>query len=130
MNIRKRMALRWTFLVGYIGFLSLLTGCAALAVGSSSLQQGLLQLDGDVVEVQGQNGDWRPVAGQSTFELVGNIESMDPWIVGSRSLQTSETTQIGEGLQLNELCASGERSWRTMSGWLIPLNVCRSRPIL
>jgi hypothetical protein len=75
--------------------------CAGTAIGSTSDQ--ILQIDDGVVEVEDENGDWVPVAGDATFELVGELESMDPWTVAGRTLETNESTQISESLQVGDL---------------------------
>jgi hypothetical protein len=44
-----------------------------------------------------------PVAGESTFELVGKLENTDPWMVTGNTFATRETTQIAEGLEVGDL---------------------------
>jgi len=43
------------------------------------------------------------MAGDSTFELVGTLESIEPWIVAGRTLQTNDATQIAQGLEAGDL---------------------------
>jgi hypothetical protein len=97
MNKTKNSGLRWPFILGYIGILSLLLGCMAIGVGS--VEQGILQLDDGIIKVQDQNGDWVPLAASSSFELTGALENTDPWTVAGRILTTNESTQIEAGLQ-------------------------------
>ena len=86
----------------YFGMVALITACSAVGVGSSTVQQGILQLDNGVVKVQNPNGNLEPVAGDSTFELVGTLDSMDPWQVSGRALQRNESTQIAKDLNVGD----------------------------
>ena len=99
----NKSVLRWPLLVGYLGILSFLLACMAIGVGSSAVEQGILQLDNGIVKVQDQNGNWEPLAGTSTFELVGTLENMSPWTIAGRTLETNESTQIAQGLQVGDL---------------------------
>jgi hypothetical protein len=78
--------------------------CMAVGLGTSNTTDtGTLQIDNGSVEVKGQNGEWMPVAGASTFELVGVLKSLNPWIVAGTTLETNETTRIQDGLQVGDL---------------------------
>lgn len=103
MNIERKSNLRWIFIIGYLGIVVFLLGCMTVMGGSPNGQQGLLRLEGDVVRAQDQNGDWAPVAGTSTFELIGNLEGTGPWIVAGRTFETNESTQTEDGLQVGDL---------------------------
>lgn len=103
MNYKINPGLRWTFILGYLGVLFFLLGCMTLMGGSSDLQQGHLQLDNGVVRVQDEDGDWTPVAGDATFDLVGTVENTDPWTVAGRTLETNDSTQVASGLQAGDL---------------------------
>lgn len=103
MNRKTGSFVRWSQLVGYMGILSLILSCSAIGLGSSNLAQGIPQLDDGVVKVQNENGDWEPMAGESTFELVGKLESIEPWRVAGRTLQTNAATQIAQGLEVGDL---------------------------
>lgn len=103
MNKKTGSFLRWSQIVGYIGILSILLSCSAIGLGSSNVAQGILQLDDGVVKVQNENGDWEPMAGESTFELVGALENIEPWQVAGRKLQTNAATQIAQGLEVGDL---------------------------
>jgi len=98
MNTNNKSVLHWLIVVC---LLLVITACTGIAVGTNSDQS--LQIDDGVVKVKDQTGDWVPVAGNATFELVGAIESMDPWVVTGRTLETNELTQIAEGLQVGDL---------------------------
>jgi hypothetical protein len=59
-------------------------------------------LDNNVVEVKDDNGDWVSVGG-TTFELVGELAGLDPWMVAGTTLETREATQIEAGLEVGDL---------------------------
>lgn len=101
--MNKKSGLRWSRLLGHLGMLGFLLACSAIGIGSSTVQQGLLQLDEGIVKVQNQTGDWEPLAGTSTFELVGSLENTSPWTVAGRALVTNESTRIAQGLQAGDL---------------------------
>jgi hypothetical protein len=99
----KPKVLRWGLTMGYLGIVTSMLACMAIGLGTSNVDTGTLQIDNGSVEVKGLNGEWRPLAGTSTFELVGALKSMDPWVVAGTTLETNETTTIQEGLQVGEL---------------------------
>ena len=103
MNTNNKPAHRWLFIVGYLGIVISMLACMAIGLGTSNVDAGTLQIDNGSIEVKGQNGEWMPVAGASTFELVGALKSMDPWNVAGTALETNETTQIEDGLQVGDL---------------------------
>lgn len=100
---QKTSALRRISLLGYLGILGFLLACSAIGIGSSAVQQGMLQLDQGIVKVQDPQGGWQPLAGTSTFDLVGKLENTNPWTVAGRSLVTNESTQIAQGLTAGDL---------------------------
>jgi hypothetical protein len=79
----------------------------AIGLGTSNenanVDEGALQIDHGSIKVKGQNGEWMPVAGASTFELVGTLQSTNPWKVTGTVLETNESTQIQDGLQVGDL---------------------------
>ena len=101
MSTNNRPALRWPLLAGYLGTIILMLACL-VSGGAQVSEDGLFRLDNNVVEVQDDNGDWVQVAG-ATFELVGDLESTDPWTVAGTTFETRETTQIEDGLEVGEL---------------------------
>jgi hypothetical protein len=102
MSTNKKPAFRWLLITGYLGTIFLMLGCMVFS-GAQLSEDGLFRLDNNVVEVQDDNGDWVPVAGEATFELVGELESTDPWTVAGTTFETRETTQIEEGLEVGDL---------------------------
>jgi len=88
--------------VGYLGLIMLLLACSFLT-GVQQNDEGTMQMDDGVIQVQDENGDWVTVAGEATFELTGELESLDPWVVAGTTLETNDTTQIDENLQVGDL---------------------------
>lgn len=80
----------------------MLLACAVFGGGAQLSDDGLFRLDNNVVQVKNDNGDWAPVGGAS-FELVGKLERTDPWTVTGTKLETRDTTQIEEGLEVGAL---------------------------
>jgi hypothetical protein len=101
---KMSFSLRRTFLLlGYLGIVVFLLACATIGLGSSGVKQGMLQLDQGIVKVQDPQGNWQPLAGTSTFEMVGRLENTNPWTVGGRTLTTNGSTQIAQGLHAGDL---------------------------
>lgn len=105
MGTNNKRAFRWLFIVGYLGIVTSMLACMALGIGSTSteVQAGTIQVENGEVEVIDENGNQVPVAGESTFELVGPLEGMDPWVIAGTTVETNESTQIAEGLQVGNL---------------------------
>lgn len=101
MNTNNKLVVRWPLFMGYLGIVMFMMACAGIGVASSG--DVLLRLADGSVEVQDDNGDWAPVAGESTFEMVGELESNDPWTVAGTTFETRESTQIDEGLETGDL---------------------------
>ena len=102
MGTNNTSALRWLYVVGYLGIVTSILACMAIGIGSTD-STGTLQIDNGTVNVVNPNGDLEPVAGTSTFELVGPLESMDPWVVAGKTIEINESTQIEDGLQVGDL---------------------------
>jgi len=101
MKTHKTSARPWHLLVSCLAILSLTMACAGVTLGSTS--DDALQIEDGVVQVKDENGDWTPVAGAATFELVGELTSTDPWTVAGKTFETNESTQIADGLQTGDL---------------------------
>ena len=85
----NRNVLRWGLIAGYLGIVTSMLACMAIGLGTSNTEAtdtGTLQIDNGSVEVKGSNGEWMPVAGASTFELVGELKSLNPWVVAGTTL--------------------------------------------
>ena len=102
MSTNNKSVFRWSRLAGYLGTAFIMLSCT-VSSGAQSSADGLFRLDDKVVEVKDDKGDWIPVAGTSTFELVGELESTDSWTVAGTILETREITQIEEGLEVGDL---------------------------
>jgi uncharacterized protein DUF5666 len=109
MNMKNKSVVRWQLIVGYLGILAMMLACMNIGVGVGSgtgtpnSDEVLIHLEDGVVKVQNDNGDWTPVAGDSAFDVTAPLESMDPWKVAGMTLETNDSTQIEEGLQVGDL---------------------------
>ncbi|HLO31776.1 MAG TPA: DUF5666 domain-containing protein [Anaerolineales bacterium] len=105
MHTRNKPAIRWPLLVGYLGTVIVLIACGMIGrqATQASTAQGTLRLDNGVVEIRADNGDWTPVGGEATFELVGKLESTNPWKVAGSTIATRSSTQIAAGLKVGDL---------------------------
>ena len=109
MNTKNKPVLRWPLLLGYLGILAMMLACMQTGVGAGSgtgipsSDTALIHLEDGVVEVKAENGDWTPVSEDSAFDVTAPLESTEPWKVAGMTLQTNESTQIEEGLQVGEL---------------------------
>lgn len=98
-NPKKSILRRALFLIVVV----VVSACSAAGVGSSAVQQGILQLDNGIVKIKDQSGNLQPLAGDSTFELIGTVESVEPWKVSGRALQRNDATQIAQGVKVGDL---------------------------
>jgi hypothetical protein len=101
MRTNNKSVFRWSRLAGYLGTIFVILSCSVFS-GAQPSDDGLLRLDNNVVEVKDDSGDWVPVGG-ATVELVGELESTDPWTVAGTTFETRETTQIEAGLEVGDL---------------------------
>ena len=106
MNKEKKPAIRWPWIAGSLGMIILVLACATSGVATqvtqvtpTSTPSASLRLSGDTIEIQDETGTWGPVTGESTFEIVGQLEGTDPWMVTGNTFATRESTRIDEGLQ-------------------------------
>jgi hypothetical protein len=99
----KNKALRWLLFASYLGIMSLIVACLGGEILFANAAPGTLQVDGNVVEMVDENGDAIPVGSEATFDIVAKLESTDPWTVAGKVLETNDTTQIDEGLQVDDL---------------------------
>ena len=110
MNKEKKPAIHGPWIAVSLGILIILLACTTVGVATQAAQvtpvsttSVSLRLSGGTIEMQDDNGIWVPVAGESTFEIVGQLESTDPWMVTGNTFATRESTQIDEGLQPGDL---------------------------
>ena len=109
MSRKNKPVNRWPLVVMYLGMMAVLVACATGGAATSTVtatplatEAASLRLeDGAVkVKVQGENETWMPVAGESTFELVGELQGTDPWMVTGNTFAIRDSTQIAEGLEV------------------------------
>ncbi|HSM70151.1 MAG TPA: DUF5666 domain-containing protein [Anaerolineales bacterium] len=103
MNANNRPARGWSLILVNVGLVFLLMACSAVGTGIQTNDDGSIQVQDGTIEVQNEDGEWVPIAGESAFELVGELESTEPWTVAGTPLETNEATQIEEGLQVGDL---------------------------
>lgn len=103
---KNKQAARWQAYLGFVGILIMAMACSVTAGGpdlatTSTPDSGEVQilLEDGILEVQDENGDQTPVAGDSYFDVTAELESIDPWTVAGITLETNDSTQIEEGLQ-------------------------------
>jgi hypothetical protein len=108
MRMKDRSVVAWPLVAGYLGIVIALIACGAGAgaIPESTAvptEAGSLRLEDGAVQVQLSDKEWVPVAGESTFELVGRLEGTDPWRVTGSTFVTRDTTRIAEGLKVGDL---------------------------
>ena len=111
MNTRDKSVMRWQLIAGYLGMVVILLACAtvtstgvtATPVITQVTQEPFLRLENGAIEVREEEGGWIPVTGETTFEIVGTLESTDPWMVTGNTFATREATQIDEELEVGNL---------------------------
>ena len=111
MHTKNKPAVRWPFVAGYLSIVIILLACATIsgtsvtptAVATQVTQETLLRLESGAIELREANGDWLPVGGETTFEIVGVLESTDPWMVTGNTFATRDSTQIEEELEAGDV---------------------------
>lgn len=103
MNSNKKPIARWKLLAGHLMLVSFMLSCMVFTGAQSNPGSVTLHLDKDVVKVQGAGDDQTSVGGDPTFELVGEVQSTNPWKVGGVTLETRESTVIDTGLKTGDL---------------------------
>jgi len=110
MNKRNKSVIRWQWMAGYLGIVAVLLACATVSgtsatptsVATQVTTNAVLRLENGAVELREENGDWLPVGGETTFEITGELESTDPWMVTGNTFATRDSTQIDEGLEAGD----------------------------
>jgi len=111
MNRWNQSVIRWQLVAGYLSIVVVLLACATTAgtgvtltpVATQVTSQAPLRLDNGAIELRGDSGDWLPVGGETTFEITGELESTDPWIVTGNTFATRDSTLIDDGLEAGDL---------------------------
>jgi hypothetical protein len=107
MNIWSKWAIRWQWVAAYLGIVVALLACGtsgetsvtATPIATPTTQSAFLRMENGAIEFREENGAWTPVGGETTFEIVGELESTDPWMVTGNTFAVRETTSIEEGLE-------------------------------
>jgi hypothetical protein len=100
MNIKSKPAIRW--LQVHLGMVIILAACGSVTPVPISTETAPLRLEAGAVEVQDEVKGWLPVGGETTFELVGELESTDPWMVTGNTFASRDSTRIAEGLEAGD----------------------------
>ncbi len=111
MNKKNTRAVRWPLVAGYLGMVVVLLACATISgtgvtptlPATQAATESVLRLENGAIEVREESGDWLPVGGETTFEIVGELESTDPWMVTGNTFATRDSTDIEEGLEAGDL---------------------------
>jgi len=103
MKMINKSPRRGTLIFSHLIIVFLLLACSAVGTGTQTTDDGSIQVEDGVIKVQDENGNWEPIAGELAFELVGELESTDPWMVAGTTLETNESSQIEEGLKAGDL---------------------------
>ena len=84
---------RWLLITAHLGIIVFMMSCAVF---------GTAQQGNDDIEVQAEDGEWEPV-NNTSFELVGELENIDPWTVTGQKLETNDSTLIEDGLEIGAI---------------------------
>jgi hypothetical protein len=111
MNRLTIPAIRWQLVLGYLSIVVILLACATVGGGSATATPvatqatpaALLRLENGAIELRQEDGGWTPVGGETTFEIVGQLQSTDPWMVTGNTFAVREATHIEEGLEAGDL---------------------------
>ena len=111
MNEKNAPAIRWPLVAGYLSIVVALLACATITgtnitatpAATQVTPAALLRLENGAIEVREESGDWLPVGGETTFEIIGELESTDPWIVTGNTFATRDSTHIDEGLEVGDV---------------------------
>lgn len=111
MNEKNALAIRWPLVAGYLSIVVALLACATITgtsvtatpAATQVTPAALLRLENGAIEVREESGDWLPVGGETTFEITGELESTDPWMVTGNTFATRDSTHIDEGLEAGDV---------------------------
>ena len=110
MKNRNKLVIRWQWAVGYLSMIAALLACATVSGTiatatpvATQTEAASLRLKNGAIELQQTSGSWVPVGGETTFEIVGELESTDPWMITGNTFATRESTVIEEGLEVGDM---------------------------
>ena len=92
---------RWMLLAIHLGIITFMMACMVFT-GVQQSNDGTFQFDDGNIETKDENGDWVAVDGTS-FELVGTLESTNPWTVTGQEFETRDLTIIDDGLEVGDI---------------------------
>jgi hypothetical protein len=106
----KKRAIHWQLIPAYVAMVAVLLACGAgsgaatpTVAPSTVTPEALLRLENGAVELRAENQGWIPVAAETTFEIVGELQSTDPWMVTGNTFAVRDSTDIEEGLEAGDL---------------------------
>jgi hypothetical protein len=103
MGIKSKLVVRGSIIIGFQMILMSTLACAGLlALPPDIAPHGSVDIDDDIIKMVDENGGWVPIAGKSTFELIGELEDRTPWTVTGQATEINELTQITDSLQVGD----------------------------
>jgi hypothetical protein len=107
MNTKAKTVIPWPLVIVCLGVMAGLVGCASSGSSTTGTpvptETSSLRLEDGAVKVQDEEGGWVPIGGETTFELVGELESTEPWMVTGNTFAVRDTTHITDGLKTGDL---------------------------
>jgi hypothetical protein len=98
--------MRWQWAASCLAIVAALLACATgndtsptPTADPTETQAASLRLENGAIELQQEEGGWTPVGGETTFEITGELEGTDPWMVTVNTFAARDSTQIDEGLE-------------------------------
>ena len=100
----KKLATGWPLFLQCLVMMAMLLACTSPRTPTQvKTEEAPLRLESGAVKAKDESGDWVPIAGESTFEIVGGLASTNPWKVTGNTFATRQSTQIEEGLEPGDL---------------------------
>jgi len=109
MNTKNKQIVCWPLVLVCLGMAAFLAACG-VSEGTSTTTPAMptpteavsLRLEDGAIEVQNEKHTWIPVGGETTFELVGELQNTNPWMVTGNTFAIRDYTQIAEGLNVGD----------------------------
>jgi hypothetical protein len=101
MSTNNRIRSHPLALIGYLGLVAALLACSVVG-GAQVKANETVRVNNGIIETQDEGGGLASAADETTFELVGELQSADPWTVAGVTLETNDSTQIAEGLKAGD----------------------------
>jgi hypothetical protein len=113
MSIRNKTAIPWLLFIVYTGMMILLaacdagpsavTGTPAASATPAPTATPALRLQYGAIELQDEQRAWVPIAGETTFDLIGKLESDNPWMVTGNTFAVRDSTHIAQEVKVGGL---------------------------